>query len=142
MQDIDIVPLQAAHLAQAGHWAERNTAIRTLLKLPRDSLRAGSGAQGWSALSGDETVAIAIVTLNPEHVGYLDCIVKPGAGRQGIGTQLMEYVLSQPFVKELIHLHAIIDPANTPAFKVLEGFGFTRTGYNQNGYVELARHSH
>jgi RimJ/RimL family protein N-acetyltransferase len=142
MPDVVITALKSEHLAQVEHWASRNAAVKTLLKLPGTTHEATSDAHGWVALDGGETIAIVTVNLNKEHVGYINCVVKPTAKRQGIGTQIMEYVLGQPFVADLVHLHAVIDPANTPALKVLDGLGFSRTGYDANGYVELARHKY
>lgn len=140
MPDLVITTLKPEHTVQVEHWISHNAAVKTLLKLPGATHEATSNAHGWVALDGGEAVAIVTVKLNKEHVGYINCVVKHTAKRQGIGTQIMRYALEQPFVKDLIHLHAVIDPANTPALKVLESLGFSRTGYDANGYVELARH--
>jgi RimJ/RimL family protein N-acetyltransferase len=140
MQDVVIMELRPEHLAQVESWASQNTAIKTLLKLPATPSEAASDSHSWVALNDEEVVAIATVKLNTEHIGYINCIVKPTAKRQGIGTQIMEYVLRRPFVTDLVHLHAVIDPANTPALIVLDSLGFSKTGYDANGYVELARH--
>lgn len=140
MQDLVITALKPEHVAQVERWASRNAAVKTLLKLPGTTHEATSNAQGWVALDGGEAVAIVTVKLNKEHVGYINCIVKHTAKRQGVGTQIMKYALEQPFVADLVHLHAVIDSANTPALKVLDSLGFSRTGYDSNGYVELARH--
>ena len=140
MTDVVMQTATAEHLSQVERWASRNAAIATLLKLPATSPDALSDVHTWVALDGEEVIAIVTVWLNKEHVGYINCIVKPALKRQGIGTQIMEYALRQPFVADLVHLHATIDPANTPALVVLDSLGFTRTGYDKNGYVELARH--
>jgi RimJ/RimL family protein N-acetyltransferase len=142
MADLVITALEPQHLAQAEHWASRNAATKTLLKLPGAAPESTANSRGWVALDGNEMVAIVTVKLNKEHVGYINCIVKLTAKRQGIGTAIMEYAMAQPFVSDLIHLHAVIDPANTPALKVLDSLGFTRTGYDANGYVELGKHKY
>jgi L-amino acid N-acyltransferase YncA len=97
---------------------------------------------GWAAIMDDEVIAIATVTLSREHVGYLNCIVKPGRKHAGVGTDIFEYTLRQPRVKELIHLHAAIDPSNTAARQVLKEHGFTVVGNDDQGYLEYAKHKH
>ena len=96
--------------------------------------------QGWAVLQDNEVLAIATVKLNKEHVGYLECMVKPSARRQGIGSQLVEHVLRQPSVETLVHLHAVVDRGNIAAQKTLDEQGFTRTGYADDGRIEFARH--
>jgi ribosomal protein S18 acetylase RimI-like enzyme len=85
-------------------------------------------------------LAVALVKLNKEHVGYLECRVKPSMGRHGLGSRLVGYVLRQPPIRALIHLHAVVDPDNIAAQKTLEGQNFTRTGYAADGRIEFARH--
>ena len=76
MPDIVISELKAEHLADAEHWASHNSAVKTLLKLPGATHDTTSDTRSWVALDGSETVAIATVKLNKEHVGYINCIVK------------------------------------------------------------------
>lgn len=139
--DLIMVPAEGRHLSQIEAWTARNDAVKTLLKTPRDpSARPGQSSWHWVALIGEEVVAIATVELNKEHVGYINCIVKPGRQRQGIGSRLFEYALSRPEVRDLIHLHAAVDPSNIAARKVLNKSGFSRVGYDSNGRIEFARH--
>ena len=70
----------------------------------------------------------------------MECMVKPSARRQGIGSQLVEYILRQPSVETLMHLHAAVDRNNIAAQKTLDEQGFTRTGYTADGRIEFARH--
>jgi RimJ/RimL family protein N-acetyltransferase len=142
MQDILITDLKPVHLAQAEDWASRNAAVKTLMKSSEISSAAISDTHSWVALHGEEAVAIVTVKLNKEHVGYINCVVKPTFKRKGIGTNIMKYAMKQPFVTNLVHLHAAIDPNNIPALKVLDSLGFSRSGYNEDGYIELARHKH
>lgn len=140
--DIEIVPAKHQQLSQVDAWAVRNDAVKTLLKTPRDpSTGTARSSWHWAALRGHEVVAVATVELNKEHVGYINCIVKPGEQRQGIGSQLFEYSLSQPEVKDLIHLHATVEPSNVAALKVLNNYGFSRVGYDDHGRIEFARHT-
>jgi ribosomal protein S18 acetylase RimI-like enzyme len=141
-EDIVIAPAKPKQLSQIEAWAVRNDAVKTLLKTPRDpSTGQAQSSWNWVASRGDEVVAIASVQLNQNHVGYINCIVKPGHQRQGIGSRLFEYVLARPEVKELVHLHAAVDPSNAPARKVLNANGFSRVGYDADGRIEFARHA-
>jgi len=139
-QDITIVDLRPEHLAQVDRWASSQNATKSLLKLPGASLSPTSDMQGWAVLQANEVLAIATVKLNKEHVGYLECMVKPSARRQGLGSQLVEHVLHQPSVETLIHLHAAVDRTNIAAQKTLDDQGFSRTGYSADGRIEFARH--
>jgi len=139
-QDITIVDLQPKYLTQVESWASSQNATKTLLKLPGTSLSPTSDMQGWAVLQDNEVLAIGTVQLNKEHVGYLECMVKPSARRQGIGSKLVEYVLRQPSVETLVHLHAAVDRGNIAAQKTLDENGFTRTGYADDGRIEFARH--
>jgi RimJ/RimL family protein N-acetyltransferase len=142
MENVSIVPLSSDHLAQVETWAHRDAATRTLLKIPRAPDNADPDSYGWAAVHDQHVLAIATVQLNKEHVGYLNCIVKPTEGRQGIGTQIIDYVLKQPAIDDLIHLHALVNQDNTPAQKVLEAKGFTRIGYGSDNQIEFARHKY
>jgi ribosomal protein S18 acetylase RimI-like enzyme len=139
-QDTTIVTLLQEHLAQVDRWASSQNATKALLKLPGTSLSPTSDMHGWAVLRDNEVLAIATVKLNKEHVGYLECMVKPSARRQGIGSQLVEHVLHQPTVETLIHLHAVVDQTNIAAQKTLDSQGFSRTGYAADGRIEFARH--
>ena len=142
MQDIDIVPIKTEHLAQVETWASQHAATKTLFKLPRDPIAAGPGSYGWAAVRNQEVLAVASVQLNEEHVGYLNCMVKPPEARQGIGTQMIDYVLKQPVTDNLVHLHALVDQDNAAAQKILEKQGFSRVGYGEDNQIEFARHKH
>jgi predicted acetyltransferase len=139
-EEIKIVDLQPKHLTQVESWASSQNATKTLLKLPGTSLSPTSDMHGWAVLQDNEVLAIATVKLNREHVGYLECMVKPSARRQGIGSQLVKYVLHQAPIETLIHLHAAVDRSNIAAQKTLDENGFTRTGYAADGRLEFARH--
>ncbi len=139
--DFNIVVASPRHLSLVETWAGRNEATHTLLKTPRDPSHGTSSGQYWAALNGQEVVAIASIELNSEHVGYVNCVVKPGYLRQGIGSRMIEYVLSQPSVKNLAHLHAVVDPTNIAAQKILNKDGFSRVGNDENGNLEFARHA-
>lgn len=140
--DVVYIEAKPEHLSQVETWTARNDAIKTLLKTPRDPSAQAPRGWHWAALQGTEVVSVASVELNKEHVGYLNCIVKPDHLRQGIGSRMIEYVLTQPQVKNLAHLHADIEPANIAAQKILNQNGFSRVGYDANGRIEFARHSH
>jgi RimJ/RimL family protein N-acetyltransferase len=140
MLDINIVPLEADHLAQVGNWAPRDVA-KTLLKLPGAPFTAPDSF-GWAAIRDQKVLAIATIQFNKEHVAYLNCMVKPTEGGHGVGTQIIEYTLEQPAVKELVHLHALVDQDNTAAQKILETQGFSRVGYGPDTKLEFARHKH
>ena len=142
MENVDIVPIKTEHLAQVETWASRHAATKTLLKLPRIPIAAGPGSYGWAAVRSQEVLAIANVQLNKEHVGYLNCVVKPTEARQGIGTQMIEYVLKQPAIDDLVHLHALVDQDNAAAQKILDKQGFSRVGYGADNQIEFARHKH
>lgn len=143
MADIKIVPADERQLSHVESWAVRNDSARVLLKSPRTpSTGLGRSSWHWVALKGDEVVAVSTLELNKEHVGYITCVVKPGHQRQGIGSKLFEFTLSQPEAKDLIHLRAAIDQSNTPAQKILNRYGFSRVGYDANGRIEFSRHGH
>lgn len=139
MRDVTIVPLKNEHLAQVESWASGQSAAKALLKLPVPSLSPTSDTFGWAAMDDGQVLAIATITLNKEHIGYLECRVKPSDGRQGIGSQIVEYVLSQPEVKTLIHLRAAIEMSNISAQKTLDEQGFFRRGYTADGRIEFSR---
>lgn len=140
MHDIRIVPLKQEHLAQVEGWSSGQNAAKTLLKLPGTSLSPASDMYGWAAVDGNgDVAAIATVKLNKEHVGYLECRVKPSERRHGIGSGIVEHVLKQPEVKDLIHLRAAIDLANISAQKTLDEQGFFRRGYTPDGRIEFSR---
>lgn len=143
MADDDLVmkAAQADNLAQVEGWASRGDADRALLKMPSLPSAGKPSSHQWVAVAGEEVIALSTIDLTEEHVGYLNCIVKPGHGRHGIGTRMIEYTLSQPSVKQLAHLHAAIDPSNTAAQKILNRYGFSRVGYHADGRIEYARHS-
>jgi ribosomal protein S18 acetylase RimI-like enzyme len=141
--DIEIMPASDQQLSQVEAWTVRDDAAKTLLKTPRDpSSGLGRSSWHWVALRGDEVVAVSTMKLNKEHVGYINCIVKPGNQRQGIGSRLFEYALTRPEVKDLIHLHATVEASNAAARKVLNSYGFSRVGYDSDGRIEFARHTH
>lgn len=138
--DITITVAKHAHLSQVEAWAVHDDPTKTLLKTPKAPVPATPSDQHWAALRGNEVVAIASVELTKERVGYVNCIVKPGHQRQGIGSRMIEYVLSQPSVKDLVHLHAAVDQSNIAAQKILNLNGFSRVGYSPDGRIEFARH--
>jgi len=140
--DIVIIEAKPEHLSQVETWTARNDAVKTLLKKPKDPSAETPLGWHWAALSDGEVVSVASIELNKEHVGYLNCIVKPDHARQGIGSRIIEYVLAQPQVKNLVHLHSVIDPSNTAARKILNQNGFSRVGYDADGNIEFARHTH
>lgn len=141
MEDsIRIVPAEPQHLSQVETWVVRNEAVHTLLKTPQNPSYGVSGGQYWAALQDKEVVAIAAVELNKEHVGYIKCIVNPGYLRQGIGSQMIEYILGQPSVSNLAHLHATVESSNVAAQKILNENDFSRVGYDVEGHIEFARH--
>ena len=140
MPDISIVSLEAEHLAQVENWAPRDVA-KTLLKLPGAPYTAPDSF-GWAAIRDRKVLAIVTIQFNKEHVAYLNCMVKPSEGGHGIGTQIVEYALDQPAVKELVHLHALVDQDKIAAQKILETQGFTRVGYGPDTKLEFARHKH
>ena len=140
--EITIVPLDHRHIAQVQKWPSRHFAANTLLKNPVESTGHTPDNFGWAAIRDDEVLAISTVKLNKEHVGYINCIVKPGRQHAGVGTKIFEYTLDQPQVMELIHLHAAIDPGNTAARQVLREHGFTMIGNDHQGYLEYAKHKH
>lgn len=142
MTDIVIEPATEQQLSSMESWAVRNDSAKVLFKSSRMPLvGAGRASWHWVALKSDEVVAIATLELNKEHVGYITCVVKPGRLRQGIGSRLFEFTLTQPEAKELAHLHAAIDQLNTPAQKILERHGFSRVGFDSDGRIEFARHA-
>jgi predicted acetyltransferase len=142
MKDTVIIPLEHQHLVQVEKWPSRHAAMSTLLKMPVTPDKKQPDSYGWAVLHDEEVLAIATVKLNKEHVGYLNCIVKPGNKRQGIGTKIVEYTLEQPQVKNLVHLHAVVDQGNIAARNILSEQGFTMVGNNPDGYLEFARHKH
>lgn len=142
MPDVAILPLRPDHLAQTETWTSSQNALKTLLKLPGESLAPGSGTYGWAAVEGSEVLAVALVRLTKEHVGYLECLVKPSARRQGIASKLVAHLLGEPMIESLVHLHAAVDPANIAARKTLEEQGFSRVGYTADGRLEFARHKY
>ena len=140
MDSVKIVPVKPEHLAQTEGWASGQNAAKTLFKQPVRSLAPTSDMHGWAALDDDcKVLAVAMVRLNKEHVGYLECMVKPSERRRGIGSEIVEYVLRQPEVKSLIHLRAAIDLYNIPAQKTLDEQGFFRRGYTPDGRIEFSR---
>jgi N-acetylglutamate synthase-like GNAT family acetyltransferase len=141
MQDVSIVPLEQEHLAQVGNWTSRDV-TKTLLKLPGVSVGSTPDSFGWAAVRNQEVLALATVQLNKEHVGYLNCVVKPTETRHGVGTQIIDYVLKQSVIEDLVHLHALIDQDNTAARKILEAQGFTWVGYGSDNRLEFARHKY
>jgi predicted acetyltransferase len=140
--NIKILPLEQKYLAQIEKWPSRHFAANTLLKKPVEPSGHQPGNYGWVSVGDDEVLAIVTLKLNKEHVGYINCIVKPGNKRQGIGTKIFEYALSQPEAKDLVHLHASVDPGNIPARQVLREQGFTLVGNDPDGNLEFAKHTH
>ncbi len=140
--EIKIVPLENKHLGQVEKWPSRHFAANTLLKRPVEPGEYQPGNYGWAALDGDEVLAIVTLKLNKEHVGYINCIVRPRNKRQGVGTKIFEHALAQPEAEDLIHLHASVDPGNIPARQVLSEQGFTLVGNDEDGNLEFAKHKH
>jgi len=139
-QDHTVVELRPEHLTQAESWVSSQSPAKTLLKQPGASLAPTSDMFGWAIVDGNEVLAIATITLTKEHVGYLECRVKPSIRRQGVGSELVGYVLQQPAVDNLVHLHAAVDSGNIAAQKTLDAHDFSRTGYAADGRLEYARH--
>ena len=140
---VDIVPLKPEHLAEAEGWSSGQNAAKALFKLPGASMKPTSDTHGWAAVNPNgKALAIAIVKLNEEHVGYLECMVKPSERRHGIGSDIVKYVLEQPEIKGLIHFRAAIDFDNISAQKTLEEKGFFRRGYTADGRIEFSRPRH
>lgn len=142
MEDAKIVLLTHKHIAQVEKWPSQYAAANTLLKTPMETGGQRPNSYGWAVVRGEEVLAIATVKLNKEHVGYLNCIVKPANKHKGIGTFLVEYVLRQPVIDGLAHLHAVVDTGNTSARQILKEQGFTLIGNNEEGYLEYAKHKH
>lgn len=142
IEDVSIISLENKHLAQVARWPSRHFAANTLLKSSIESGSSSPDSYGWALLHRDEVLAIATITLNKEHVGYLNCIVKPGHKGKGAGTAIVEHALKSPEAKQLVHLHATIEPSNTVARRVLKEQGFTLVGNDSKGYLEYAKHTH
>lgn len=132
--------MRPEHLAQVERWSPREVA-KTLLKLPK-APPATPDSHGWAAVRDNKVLAIATIRFNKERVAYLNCIVKPTEARQGIGTQIIGYVLKQPAVAGLAHLHALVNQDYVAAQKILEAKGFSRVGYGPDGKLEFAKHKH
>ncbi len=137
-----IVPFDPRLASRIEAWASQ-TAVRALLKLPEVNLPVSqnSGLMAWVALRNDEPIALATVSLNDQHIAYLEVLVKPSERRQGVGGQIVEYILEQPAVKELTRLHALVEQDNVAAQKILNQAGFSRIGYSaEDGRLEFAKH--
>jgi|ERR1019366_2348478 RimJ/RimL family protein N-acetyltransferase len=140
--DVEIVPFEPRYSARIEAWSSQN-AVKTLLKLPEATLPSAqdSGHQAWVALIKDEPVALATINFNEQRIAYLNILVKPNERNQGIGSQLIEFVLSQPSVKAIHRLHALVDRDNTAAQKILEREHFSRVGYGvEDGRLEFSKH--
>lgn len=142
MDNISIVPLENRHMAQIEKWPSRHAAANTLFKTSVEPDAQRQDHTGWAAVKGEEVLAIVTLRLNKEHVGYINCMVKSGNARMGVGTKIFEHALNQPEIKELVHLHAAVDSGNAGAQHVLRGHGFTLVGNDQQGYLEYAKHTH
>lgn len=140
MPDISIVPIEPEHLAQVENWAPREVA-KTLLKLPK-APAVTPDSFGWAAIREQKVLAIVTIRFNKERVAYMNCVVKPTEAGQGIGTQIIDYVLKQPEVENLAHLHALIDQDKIAGQKILESQGFSRAGYGPDAKLEFSRHKH
>lgn len=125
MNDITVIPLRREHWSEIASWEN--------LGIERDS-------DGWVAVLDGEILGVGVITSTPEHVAYLDFEVKRSARRQGVGAQLVEGILSSPYVKTLTHLKARVTPDNTAAQKILTRRGFSRVGTSPEGQLEFERH--
>ena len=141
MLDFEIVQLKQKHLAQSDNWIPQDVS-KILLKKPNTTLQHTDDPLSWAGVINDEVLCIASVSLNKDHVGFLECIVKPNMSNQGIGTQMIEYVLRQRAVDALIHLHTLVAQDNIGAQKILEKQGFTRIGFGADNQIEFARHKY
>lgn len=137
MDDLQIVIADAHHLRQVEAWADQDASKILLEQSGTTALQHGSA---WVVLVHGEPVAVATIQLDNEHVGYLDFGVKPNERRQGIGARLVAYVLQQPQVRVLHRLHALIEPQNTAAQKIVTRQGFSNVGYAPDGRLEFAKH--
>lgn len=137
-----IVPLEQKHLAQVAKWPSRHFATNTLLKKPIEPNEHRQNNYGWAAVEDEEVLAISTLKLDKNHIGYINCIVKPGKEHHGIGTRIFEHAISQPEAKTLVHLHAAVDPGNILAQRILKEHDFTLVGNDESGYLEFAKHTH
>lgn len=137
MDEVTIKPLRLEDLAQADGWPRGSA--QTLLKLPSQSV-SGGNLIGWAATSDNQVLGVCYVTFDQNQVGYLEVRVKPNQLRQGIGTSLTSYVVTQPQVEAINHLHALVELNNIAAQKILDQHKFSRIGYSPDGRIEYARH--
>ena len=135
---LEIVPLEKHYADQIQTWANQS-ASKALLKQSGLNTNPEGVTSGWVTLRNQTPIAVATIHVDIQHIGYLEFMVKPSEQRQGVGAQLVEYVLQQPVVKTLSKLRVLVEHDNIAAQKILAQKDFSRIGYSAEGNLEFEK---
>lgn len=138
------------HYAEYASWFTDPELNRHLGPIDEDWLEAvlsqpESAGVTWAIFGGVELVAVAETVFDPEHclpAGITAIAVKPDLRRQGIGTRVLQQILSCHKNKGIVE-HVIYVPIhNAGGRRCAEKAGFVPASIepDERGYIEFRHH--
>ena len=85
-----------------------------------------------------EVIGYAIVSVAAAEGHILNLCVEVGSQRQGLGGQLLEYLLGQCRRMDVARLFLEVRPSNNAAISLYESAGFSRLGIRKGYYQAVA----
>ena len=124
MREFDVEAVYAAELrTYAFPWSRGNFA---------DSLQAGHSA--WVACSGQMLVAYAVMMMSFEEAELLNISVVPEMQRQGIGSELLDYLLGRARDFGAKRMLLEVRPGNPSGRSLYQRFAFSEIGRRRGYY--------
>jgi ribosomal protein S18 acetylase RimI-like enzyme len=144
---LELKHFQREHYAEYASWfvdPELNRHLGPMDQTWLDAVlsRPESAGVTWAVFRGTELVAVAETVFDPEGflpAGITAIATKPGLRRQGIGTIMLQQILSLHKSKGIVEHVAYVSPHNPDGRRLLEKAGFVVATVepNEHGYIEF-----
>ncbi len=110
-------------------WSERNFV---------DSLVAGDDC--WVLIVEEQVAAYGIIMVAADDATVLNIVVSPEFRRQGLGRQLLEFLLTRARKSKALNCFLEVRRSNQAAISMYQQYGFVEVGCRRNYYqAELGR---
>ena len=95
----------------------------------------------WVAKQGDEVVGYMLYQFWADELELHNITTKPEREREGIGTMLMEHMLTQAGLIGIRRIYLLVRPSNEAARALYGKYGFTVVGVRHKYYRDNAENA-
>ena len=95
----------------------------------------------WVAKQGDEVVGYMLYQFWGDELELHNITTKPEREREGIGTMLMEHMLTQAGLIGIRRIYLLVRPSNEAARALYGKYGFTVVGVRHKYYRDNAENA-